>query len=264
MPTSMKSRSLHGRAALVTGAGGSGMGRATALTLARDGAKVALNFGTYRKGPSSARQTARAIEREFGSEAVLLPADTTRPAACRKLVADTVRAFGSIDIVVNNAGSPWEFLPIEKVKDAEWQRSMAAEINNAWFLTKYALPHMRRRRFGRIVLLGMFRAQAWRGPPFDGTFGKAARGLLTEKLALALQDDGITVNDIAPGYIEWVPFKTALAHARKGPPVPSGEVRPVPQHAAEAIAWLCRDEQRWISGAQLPVWGAPPPKGRKF
>jgi 3-oxoacyl-[acyl-carrier protein] reductase len=260
----MADRPLKGRAALVTGAGGSGMGRSTALTLARDGAKVALNFGTYRKGSAAAKQTARAIEDEFGSEAVLLRGDTTKAPACRKLVADTVRAFGSIDILVNNAGSPWEFLPIEKVKDAEWTKSMAAEIDNVWFLTKYAIPHMRRRRFGRVVIFGMFRAQAWRGPPFDGTFGKAARGLLTEKLALALQEDGITVNNIAPGFVEWVSFKAAVTHARDGPPNPKGEERPVPQHAADAIAWLCRDEQRWISGAELPVWGAPPPKGRKF
>jgi hypothetical protein len=240
------------------------MGRSTALTLARDGANVALNFGTYRRSAAGARQTARAIEREFGREAVLLPADTAKSASCKQLVARTARAFGSIDIVVNNAGSPWEFLPIEKVKDREWERSMAAEIHNVWYLTKYALPHMRSRRFGRIILLGMFRAQAWRGPPFDGTFGKAARGLLTEKLALALQDDGITVNNIAPGFVDWVPFKTALRHAKLGPPSPSGEQRPAPQHAAEAVAWLCRKEQRWISGAELPVWGAPPPKGRRF
>jgi len=76
----MTDKPLRGRVALVTGAGGSGMGRATAFTLARDGAKVALNFGTYRKGAASAKQTARAIEHEFGSEAVLLPADTERPA----------------------------------------------------------------------------------------------------------------------------------------------------------------------------------------
>jgi NAD(P)-dependent dehydrogenase (short-subunit alcohol dehydrogenase family) len=240
------------------------MGRSTALTLAREGADVALNFGTYRKSAAAAKQTARAIEKEFDRKAILLPADTTKAAACKKLVDDTVRSFGSIDIVVNNAGSPWEFLPIEKVKDDAWARSMAAEIHNAWYLTKYAIPRMRRRRYGRIFLLGMFRAQAWRGPPFDGTFGKAARGLLTEKLALALQPDGITVNDIAPGYIEWVPWKDAIAHAKGGPPAAKGMDRPVPQHAAEAIAWLCREEARWISGAQVPVWGAPPPKGRKF
>lgn len=240
------------------------MGRSTALTLARDGAKVALNYGTYRKGSATAKQTARAIEKEFGSEAVLLPGDTTKAATCKKLVADTERAFGSIDIIVNNAGSPWDFKPIEKVKDDEWARSMAAEINNAWYLSKYALPRMRRRGYGRIFVMGMFRAQAWRGPPFDGTFGKAARGLLTEKLALALRGDGITVNDIAPGYIEWVSFKDAIAHAKNGPPKPRGQERPVPQHAAEAIAWLCRDEAAWISGAQVPVWGAPPPKGRRF
>jgi len=260
----MARRPLEGRSALITGAGGAGMGRSTALTLAREGAKVALNYGTYRKGSAQARQTAKAIEKEFGADAVLLPGDTTKAAACRGLVARTVRAFGSIDIVVNNAGSPWEFLPIEKVKDSEWAKSIAAEIDNAWYLAKYALPHMRRRRYGRIFLLGMFRAQAWRGPPFDGTFGKAARGLLTEKLALALRVDAITVNNIAPGYIEWVSFKEALRHARLGPPKGADEERPVPQHAAEAIAWLCRDEQRWISGAEVPVWGAPPPTGRKF
>ncbi len=260
----MSDQPLRGRAALVTGAGGSGMGRSTALTLGRDGAKVALNYGTYRKGAANAKQTARAIEKEFGSEAIVLRGDTTKAGTCKSLVSKTRAAFGSLDIVVNNAGSPWEFLPIERVKDAEWEKSMAAEINAAWYLTKYALPGMRKRAYGRIVLLGMFRAQAWRGPPFDGTFGKAARGLLTEKLAIALQDDGITVNDIAPGYIEWVSWKEALQHAKQGPPPPKGSERPVPQHAAETIAWLCRDEQRWISGAQLPVWGAPPPKGRKF
>lgn len=255
---------LAGRAALVTGAGGAGMGRSTALTLARDGAKVALNYGTYRKSAALAKQTARAIESEFGSRAILLPGDTTRPAVCRNLVAKTKRAFGTVDIIVNNAGSPWDFLPIEKVRDAEWAKSMAAEINNAWYLTKAALPAMRRRGYGRIFLLGMFRAQAWRGPPFDGTFGKAARGLLTEKLALALWQDGITVNNIAPGYIDWVSFKQALSDAKSGPPRLSRDQRPVPQHAAEAIAWLCREEQRWISGAEIPVWGAPPAKGRKF
>src|SRR6266571_5647650 len=96
----MADRPLKGRAALVTGAGGSGIGRSTALTLARDGAKVALNFGTYRKSAAGAKRTARAIEREFGSEAILLPGDTTKAAACRKLVADTARAFGSLDILV--------------------------------------------------------------------------------------------------------------------------------------------------------------------
>ena len=260
----MPDHPLRGRAALVTGAGGSGMGRSTALTLARDGAKVALNYGTYRKGSAGAKQTARAIAKEFGSEALILPGDTTKAAVCKSLVAKTRAAFGSLDIVVNNAGSPWEFLPIERVKDSEWEKSMAAEINAAWYLTKYALPGMRKRRYGRIVLLGMFRAQAWRGPPFDGTFGKAARGLLTEKLALALQDDGITVNDIAPGYIDWVSWEDAVRHVKQGPPAPRGEERPVPQHAADVIAWLCRHEQRWVSGAQLPVWGAPPPKGRRF
>lgn len=260
----MDDRPLEGRVALVTGAGGAGIGRSTALTLARDGAKVALNFGTYRKSAASAKQTARAIHAHFGSEAILVPADTTDAAACKRLVGRTVRAFGSLDILVNNAGSPWEFLEIEKVKDAEWQKSMAAEINSVWHLTKYALPHMRKRAFGRIFLLGMFRAQAWRGPPFDGTFGKAARGLLTEKLALALQEEGITVNNIAPGYIEWVSFKAAVEHAKHGAPSPKREQRPVPQHAAEAIAWMCRAQQRWISGAEIPVWGAPPPKGRKF
>jgi 3-oxoacyl-[acyl-carrier protein] reductase len=240
------------------------MGRSTALTLARDGAKVALNYGTYRKGAAGARRTAKAIEDVFGGEALLLPGDTTRATVCKGLIAKTARAFGSVDIVVNNAGSPWEFKPIEKVKDADWAKSMAAEINNAWYLTKYALPRMRQRKFGRIILLGMFRAQAWRGPPFDGTFGKAARGLLTEKLALALQDEGITVNDIAPGYIPWVSFAEAVRHAKRGPPSGPPVIRPLPQHAAEAIAWLCRKEQRWISGAQVPVWGAPPPKGRRL
>lgn len=260
----MAKLALAGRAALVTGAGGTGMGRQTALTLARDGAKVALNYGTYRKGAANALQTARVIQKEFGADTVVLRGDTTKAEACKWLVSKTRATFGSLDIVVNNAGSPWEFLPIEKVKDAEWEKSMAAEINAAWYLTKYALPGMRKRGYGRIILLGMFRAQAWRGPPFDGTFGKAARGLLTEKLAIALQDDGITVNDIAPGYIDWVSWKEALKHVKNGPPPRRGEERPSPAHAAEAIAWLCRDEQRWISGAQLPVWGAPPPKGRKF
>lgn len=255
---------LRGRAALVTGAGGTGMGRQTALTLARDGAKVALNYGTYRKSAAGARQAAKAIEKEFGVEAVVIPGDTTRAPACKAMVARTRKLLGSLDILVNNAGSPWESLPIDRIKDREWARSMAAEINGAWYLTKYALPGMRKRGYGRIILLGMFRAQAWRGPPFDGTFGKAARGLLTEKLALALQEDGITVNDLAPGFIDWVSWADALAHVKHGPPPPRGQERPVPQHAAEAIAWLCRDEQRWISGAQLPVWGAPPPKGRKF
>jgi NAD(P)-dependent dehydrogenase (short-subunit alcohol dehydrogenase family) len=238
------------------------MGRQAALTLAREGANVALNYGTYRKTRQVAEQTARAIRKEFDAKAVLLPGDTTKAQVCKQLVARTVKAFGSIDILVVNTGSPWEFTALEKVKDSEWSKSMAAEINNAWFLTKYAVQHMEKRSYGRVFLLGMYRAQAWRGPPFDGTFGKAARALLTEKLALSLNERGITVNTIAPGYIEGLTYREAVATAKGGPPPPHGQERPTPQHAAEAIVWLCREEARWVSGAEVPVWGRGPPQGK--
>jgi len=240
------------------------MGRQAALTLAREGADVALNYGTYRKSRKLVEQTARAVRGEFGARAVLLPGDTTKAHVCKRLVERTVRALGSIDILVVNTGSPWEFAPLQKLKDDEWSKSMAAEINNAWYLTKYAVRHMEKRGYGRVFLLGMYRAQAWRGPPFDGTFGKAARALLTEKLALALNERGITVNNIAPGYIDWLTFREAVAMAKRGPPPPHGQERPTPQHAAEAIAWLCREEARWVSGAQVPVWGRGPPKGKRL
>ncbi len=260
----MTKRPLEGKAALVTGAGGRGIGRQTALTLAREGAAVGLNFGTYRPSRKLAEQTARAIRKEFGSKAVLLPGDTTKADVCKKLVARTIKSLGSIDVLVVNTGSPWEFTPLTRVKDSEWEKSMAAELNNAWYLTKYSVKHMEKRGYGRIFLLGMYRAKAWRGPPFDGTFGKAARGLLTEKLALSLNERGITVNNIAPGYIDWLTYREAVAMAKAGPPPPHGQERPTPAHAAEAIAWLCREEARWVSGGEIPVWGRGPPKGAKI
>ncbi len=250
-------RPLEGRVALVTGSTGDGMGRSTALTLARDGAHVVLNTGTNRRTTDAAnRRLVKAIE-SLEVRAFLVVADTTNAAAVRRMFETAKRELGPVGILVNNAGGRWDpRRDLTKVDDAFWRDVLRAEIDGMFQTIKTALPDMRRRRWGRIVNLGMERSEEFMEGPYDYTVGKIARHGLTRILSEVEMPHGVTINAVAPGYIPSFTFDEALDaihHGRTWARRDHG----TPQDVAELIAWLCREDSRFVKGAIIPVHGAP-------
>ncbi|HYM14679.1 MAG TPA: SDR family NAD(P)-dependent oxidoreductase, partial [Dehalococcoidia bacterium] len=190
---------LHGRVALVTGAGGQGMGRSIALTLAREGADAAVNYRGNREGADA---VVRAIE-SMGRRALAVQADIGDAEAVDAMVASVLAHFGRIDVVVNSAGGPWKPQDVTAIAPAHLRAVLSQEVESVFYLLRAALPGMRERGWGRIVSIGGHSADDWRfGPPeapLDYPLGKAARHWLTRTLAPLEAPHGITINAVAPG-----------------------------------------------------------------
>jgi NAD(P)-dependent dehydrogenase (short-subunit alcohol dehydrogenase family) len=245
---------LEGRVALVTGAGGQGMGRSIALTLARDGADIVLN---YFRRVEHVEATAAAIEM-MDRRVVLHRADVSDLTAIDALFAAAHETLGRIDIVVNNAGAPWKPQDVSEIEPAHLRRVLASEIEATYYLLRASLPGMRSRGFGRFVSIGGHMADDWRhGPPeapLDYPLGKAARHWLTRTLAPGELSHGITINAVAPGPTPRFSHEQALMALRALPEGPGN----TPQHVAETVAWLCSDRASRVTGAVIPIPGARP------
>lgn len=249
---------LEGRVALVTGSTGAGMGRSTALTLAREGAHVVLNHGTNRTTPASVnRRIIEAIE-SLGVRAIVVRANTADGGDVRRMFARAKEELGPVEILVNNAGGSWapENKDFAKVRPPFWQRVLRAEIDGMFHTIQAALPGMRRRRWGRIVNIGMERSEEFMEPPYDYTLGKIARHGLTRILSEIEIARGITINAIAPGYIPSFTFRQAVEAMRHEGPW-KGRRHGNPQDVAELVAFLCHEESSYVNGAVVPVHGAP-------
>ena len=244
---------LEGRVALVTGAGGAGMGRSIALTLARDGASILLN---YHDSSSPVTVTAAAIE-SMGRRALPYAADISEPAQVAAMVAAAAARLGPIDILINSAGGPWKPQDITEIEPAHFRRVLALEVESVFLLIRAVLPGMRARGFGRIISIGGHMADDWRhGPPaapLDYPLGKAARHWLTRTLAPREFEHGITINAIAPGPTARVSHEEAIAALHGARPAAAGNT---PQDIAEAIAFLCSDAASRVTGAIIPMPGA--------
>ena len=191
---------LKGRNAVVTGST-SGIGLGIARALARDGANVVLNgFGDGAKDIEAARA---AIEKEFGVKAIYSGADMTKPSEIAGMVKSAT-AFGSVDVLVNNAGvqhvAPIEEFPIEK-----WDQIIGINLSAAFHAMRAAIPGMKARKWGRIVSTAS--AHSLVASPFKAAYVTAKHGLagLTKTAAIRARDLGITVNCISPGYV-WIPL----------------------------------------------------------
>lgn len=187
---------LKGRVALVTGAS-RGIGRDIALALAAAGASVVVN---YRVSAIKADEVAREI-RGAGGTALPLQADVSDPAAASALVRQAEGQFGAVDIVVNNAGMI-EKKPLEDLSPADWERTIRVNLSSAFYVTQAALPGMRARRWGRIIMLSSVAAQNGGvvGPHYAAS--KAGVFGLAHSYASLLAKEGITANTISPALIE--------------------------------------------------------------
>lgn len=188
---------LSDRVALITG--GKRIGAVVATELARGGADVAL---VYRSSRTEAEETSDAI-RALGRRTAVLCADLAEPDAAERVVSETVRQLGRLDVLVNMASIYW-MKSFDDLDVADWDAQMAVDLRAVWLCARAAVPHMRRVRGGRIVNVSDWVARSGR-PRYLGYLpyyvAKAGVIALTEALALELASDQILVNAVAPGPI---------------------------------------------------------------
>jgi 3-oxoacyl-[acyl-carrier protein] reductase len=188
---------LAGKAAIITG-GGTGVGRATALELARQGCAVLVNYSRSR---DDAEKTAADIE-NLGVKAVALQGDVADDSACREMAAVAVKAFGRIDLLINNAGTT-RFInagDMDKVTDEDWQRIMAVNVVGPFHCARAVKQAMLAVEGGQIINVSSVAAFAGKGSSIPYAASKAALNNLTIALARTLAPK-IRVNAVAPGFI---------------------------------------------------------------
>jgi 3-oxoacyl-[acyl-carrier protein] reductase len=236
---------LTGKTALITGASG-GIGAEIARALHAQGATVALS-GTRAAALES-------LKAELGARAHACPADLSDPAAAAALI-DTVEALGGTDILVNNAGLTKDGLAL-RMSDADWAKVLDVDLAAPFRLSRAALKFMLRRRAGRIINIGSVVGST--GNAGQANYAAAKAGLigLTKALAQEVASRHITVNLVAPGFIE-TPMTDALTDAQKAAlaeKIPLGRLGS-PADIAAAVVYLAAPEAAWITGATLHING---------
>jgi 3-oxoacyl-[acyl-carrier protein] reductase len=237
---------LDGKPALVTGASG-GIGAAIARTLHAQGAVVVLS-GTRREALES-------LAAELGERAHVAPADLRDPAAADALMTLAESVAGPLHILVNNAGFTRDGLAM-RMKDEDWQSVLDLDLSAPFRLIRAALRGMLRRRAGRII--GIASIVGATGNPGQANYAAAKAGMvgMTKALAQEVAARGITVNIVAPGFID-TPMTAALAEAQRErltAAIPLGRLGQ-PADVAAAVAYLAADEAGWVTGATLHVNG---------
>lgn len=247
-PSLKGSGRLDGRAALITG-GDSGIGRATTIAFAREGADVAI---VYLEEEEDARETARLVE-ERGRRCLLHRCDIRSKAACEAAVAAAVDAFGRLDILVNNAAEQHPQPSITGISEEQLEKTFRTNIYSMFFLTAAALPHLESSPHPAIV--NTTSVTAYRGSPelLDYSATKGAIVSFTRSLSAQLAEKKIRVNAVAPGPI-WTPLIPATFPAEKvakfGSDSPLGRAGE-PWECAECFVFLASDAAGYMTGQVL-------------
>lgn len=243
---------LQDKTALITG-GDSGIGRAVATLFAREGADVAI---VYLKAEQiDAEETARQIESE-GRKFLLIPGDVTKPKFCQEAIEKTVKKFGKLDILVNNAAYQNSADSIEKISDEQFDKTFKTNIYGYFRMAKAALKYLK--KGGAIINTGSVTGLEGSKTLLDYSATKGAIHAFTKSLAQSLVEKGIRVNAVAPGPI-WTPFNVADKSAKKvakhGADTPMK--RPgQPEEVAPAYVFFASNaDSSYITGEILTVLG---------
>jgi 3-oxoacyl-[acyl-carrier protein] reductase len=239
---------LEGKVALVTGAS-RGIGRAVALTLAREGASVAVN---YINGVKEAENVASEIK-AMGRRAITVKADVSNREQVKKMFAEVTRSLGGVDILVNNAGI---LIPtsLMETTEGDWDRVMAINLRGPFNCAQEAAKLMIPKKGGKIVNISSISGLGC-APTGEGAYGCSKAGViaLTSVAAQELGPHGINVNCVAPGWT-----KTDMTNAKSGPKADEINVRKAslaamrrigdPQDIANVVLFLASEESSFISG----------------
>ena len=237
---------LSDQTALVTGASG-GIGEAIARMLHARGAALVLS-GTR-------AEALHALAAALGERAHVEPADLADPQACEGLVKNAEAALGRIDILVNNAGLARDALAL-RMTDADWQAVLDVDLTAAFRLTRAALRGMVRRRHGRIIAVTSIVAVTGNPGQANYAAAKAAMIGMSKSIAAEVAGRGITVNCVAPGFIETAMTSRLSAdqRTRLGAAIPAGRFG-TPDDVAAAVIYLASAEAAYVTGQTLHVNG---------
>ena len=246
---------LDGKVALVTG-GASGIGRATALTFAREGAKLII-ADMHEDG---GHQTVHII-RENGGKATFVHVDVSQAPAVEAMLSTTVETYGRLDCAHNNAGVTQRAYPsTAEYPEDDWHRVLAVNLTGVWLCMKYEIPQMLRHGGGAIVntasvagLVGLAGRSAYVASK-HGVVG------ITRTAALEYAQQGIRVNCVCPGYIRTPMVEYVLQHAGAQTEAQMVAREPIgrlgtPEEIAETVVWLCSDAAAFVTGHTMTVDG---------
>jgi NAD(P)-dependent dehydrogenase (short-subunit alcohol dehydrogenase family) len=244
---------FYGKVALVTGAG-SGIGRATALAFARDGAKVVLADRSAEGGEASLKQA-----REQGSEAIFVLTDVTRPDEVAALIGKAVVAFGRLDVAANVAGIERSGIPTHLTREEDWDAVIAVNLSGVWRCVKAEIAQMLRQGGGSIVNLAS--AAGLVGVPGAVAYAASKHGVigLTRTAALEYATRGIRINAVCPGFVE-TPMTEAIAARDPGASERMAAAQPLGRmgtaaEVAAAVLWLSSDAASFVTGVAFPLDG---------
>ena len=238
--------SCRGRVAVVTGAAGQGMGRSIALTLAREGARVAVN---YRRS----RERALAVVQHIvarGGEALAVQADVFEAKGCRALVEQTVERFGQVDICIIGPGAGWHQEPIDKLDSAGALDDVRKELAPIYYLMPLVLGGMYGRKWGRVITIALI--PPYNSPAYAYNAAKAARAHASLLACDRAWENGVTINVIGPGPVPAIETLEATIEQCAHGSAWHNRAAPSPQDIAEGVAFLCSESGDFISGAVLP------------
>ena len=241
---------MGNRIALVTGAS-RGIGRAVALELASRGCRLALN---YQSSGDAAESLADEI-RGMGGDAFVCKANIADPAEVKALFAETEKNLGPVEILVNNAGITRDNLVL-RMKDEEWNAIISTNLNSVFYCTREAVRGMAKARFGRIVAISSVSGLVGNAGQANYSAAKAGVNGFVKSVAREFASRGITVNSVAPGYIqtdmtEALPENVRESIMARIPLARYGK----PEDVASAVGFLTSDEASYITGQVLAVDG---------
>lgn len=253
----------HRKNAVVTGST-SGIGQGIAQALAHAGYNVTLNgFGD----PTQIEADRQALAEAAGVEVKYHGADMTRPEEIADLIAETEKAWGGVDVLVNNAGVQ-HVAPVEDFPIAKWDQIIAINLSSAFHTIRAAVPGMKSRGWGRIINLAS--AHALAASPYKAAYVAAKHGIagLTKTVALELAEAGITCNAICPGYVKTPLVENQIADTARTRGISEEEVKrdvllaaqPTKaftevEHLGAFVVFLCSDAAQNLTGSMLPMDG---------
>lgn len=236
--------------AIVTG-GSRGIGRAVAVRLAKDGMNLVINY----RGNSAAAEETERMCRELGAEVLLVQGDVSRAEDCEKLAAQAKEAFGRVDVLVNNAGITRDGL-LARMTEEDFRAVLDVNLVGPWNMMKAVNRIMMKQRYGRIVNLSS--VTGLMGNMGQTNYAAAKAGILgmTKSYAREVAGRGITVNAVAPGFID-TDMTEAMPEGAKDKiitGIPMGRTGK-PEDVAEAVAFLASEQAGYIMGEVLRVDG---------